>query len=104
MDREYDKLVRDRIPDLIEADDEMPITHVAGDDEYERRLLEKLDEEIAEYRESRRPDELADCLEVVYALGQQHDLSADDLRETRERKAAERGGFADRIVLEGVEE
>jgi predicted house-cleaning noncanonical NTP pyrophosphatase (MazG superfamily) len=43
-------------------------------------------------------------LEVVYALGQQHDLSADDLRQKRQRKAAERGGFADRIVLEGVEE
>jgi predicted house-cleaning noncanonical NTP pyrophosphatase (MazG superfamily) len=104
MDREYDKLVRDRIPEIIEADGETPITHVADDEEYRRRLHDKLDEEVAEYRESGRPDELADVLEVVYALGRIHDCSEDEIRENRRQKAAERGGFDDRIVLEGVEE
>jgi|AntRauTorcE11898_2_1112593.scaffolds.fasta_scaffold19152_2 predicted house-cleaning noncanonical NTP pyrophosphatase (MazG superfamily) len=104
MDREYDKLVRDRIPEIIEADDETPITHVADDEEYARRLREKLDEEVGEYRESGRPEELADVLEVVYALGRAHDLSEDELREKRRQKATERGGFDDQVVLDGVRE
>jgi len=104
MDREYDKLVRDRIPEIIEADDETPITHVAGDEEYERRLLAKLDEEVAEYRKSRRPGELADVLEVASALAAQHGFSDTDLETERERKAGERGRFEERIVLEGVVE
>ncbi|EFW93402.1 hypothetical protein ZOD2009_06042 [Haladaptatus paucihalophilus DX253] len=103
MVRTYDKLVRDHIPDIIEENDERPVTHVADSDEHERRLAEKLDEEVAEFRESGEVMELADVLEVVYALAEGKGISPDELERLRAEKAAERGGFDDGIVLERVE-
>jgi predicted house-cleaning noncanonical NTP pyrophosphatase (MazG superfamily) len=103
MAREYDKLVRDRIPEILEADGERPVTHVADDAEYERRLRAKLNEEVREYREDRDPEELADVLEVVHALRELAGLTEAELAALRAEKAAERGRFADRIVLERVE-
>jgi len=100
MPTEYDKLVRDEIPSLIEENDEIPETHVADDEEYRRRLHEKLDEEVAEFHDSGDPDELADVLEVVFALGEVHGVSEEDLHRRREAKVDERGRFDDRIVLE----
>ena len=103
MTREYDKLVRDRIPDVVEADGERPVTHVADDDEYERRLREKLTEEVREYREDGDPEELADVLEVLHALRELAGLTESELATLRAEKANERGRFEDRIVLERVE-
>ncbi|WP_430504084.1 nucleoside triphosphate pyrophosphohydrolase [Haloparvum sp. PAK95] len=102
MTREYDKLVRDGIPGIIEADGETPVVHTASGDEYERRLGEKLAEEVAEYRESGDVEELADVLEVVHALREQHGVSGEELQEIRERKADDRGRFDDGVVLERV--
>ena len=100
---EYDKLVRDRIPAIIEANGDRPVVHVTDDEEYERRLLEKVYEETEEFRESGDVDELADVLEVVFAIGEHHGHSERDLQASRERKARRRGRFEDRIVLEYVE-
>jgi predicted house-cleaning noncanonical NTP pyrophosphatase (MazG superfamily) len=101
---EYDKLVRDRIPDIIRESGERPVTHTATGEEYDRRLLEKLDEEVAEYRESRAVEELADVLEVVCALRESHGVSREELAEKRQQKAERRGRFDDGVVLERVEE
>lgn len=101
---EYDKLVRDEIPAIIEADGERPVTHVADEAEFADRLAAKLAEETAEYRERRDPRELADVLEVVHALRELNGLSAEELEELRSEKAERRGRFDDRIVLERVEE
>ena len=104
-DRAYDKLVRDDIPEIIEANGETPVVRTARDDgEYETYLLAKLQEEVDEYREDRDPEELTDILEVVHAIRAFEGLSADDLETLRERKAERRGRFAERIVLERVEE
>ncbi|WP_227353786.1 nucleoside triphosphate pyrophosphohydrolase [Haladaptatus salinisoli] len=103
MPREYDKLVRDRIPDIVEANGERPVTHVAEGEEYDRRLAEKLDEEVAEFRDSGDPEELADVLEVVYALAARAGVSRDELERLRTEKVDERGGFEDGVVLERVE-
>ncbi|WP_135535291.1 nucleoside triphosphate pyrophosphohydrolase [Halostella pelagica] len=103
MAHEYDKLVRDRIPEIIEADGETPVIHAAEGTEYERRLREKLDEEIAEFYEDGRIEELADVLEVVYALCDLKGVSAERLEAIRAEKAEERGGFEERIVLDRVE-
>lgn len=103
MGREYDKLVRDDIPEIIEANGERPVVHTAGEEEYERRLLAKLDEEVTEYREDREIAELADVLEVVHALREHHGVSREALEERREEKAAERGRFGDGVVLERVD-
>ncbi len=103
MARTYDKLVRDAIPEIIEENDETAVTHTADSDEYERRLAEKLDEEVAEVHESGDVMELADVLEVVYALADRKGVSRDELERLRAEKATERGGFEDGIVLERVE-
>ena len=103
MAREYDKLVRDNIPEVIEADGETPVTHVADGDEYERRLFEKLDEEVAELREEPSADELADVLEVLAAIQDRLGVDDDELKQIREEKADRRGRFEDGVVLERVE-
>lgn len=104
MTRKYDKLVRDDIPEIIEASDETPITHTAEGEEYSERLVAKLEEEVAEYRESRTVEELADVLAVVHALREDHDVSTPQFEAIRAQKAADRGRFDDGVVLERVEE
>ncbi|WP_049927522.1 nucleoside triphosphate pyrophosphohydrolase [Halopiger goleimassiliensis] len=104
MAREYDKLVRDEIPAIIEENGETPVVRTASDDdEYAAYLVEKLREEVTEYAEDRSPEELADILEVVRAIREFEGLTADELEALRAEKAAERGGFQERIVLERVE-
>lgn len=100
MTGEYDKLVRDRIPDVVRADGETPIVRPVDDDEYERYLAAKLIEEAGEFREARDPAELADVIEVVEALLAATDR--DEVERLRAEKAAERGRFDDGVVLERV--
>lgn len=98
----YDKLVRDRIPEIVREDDGVPETHVADDVEYRRRLAEKLVEESVEFAESGDVAELADVFAVVSALCEELDIDRTQLERIERRKADERGGFAERIVLERV--
>ncbi|MFB6937766.1 nucleoside triphosphate pyrophosphohydrolase [Streptomyces chartreusis] len=102
------KLVRDRVPEIIRAAGLLPRIHIADPDEYHRRLRDKLREEVDEFVAAGRneaPGELCDVLEVVYALAAELGLTRDRLEELRQLKAAERGGFADRVVWSGnVEE
>ena len=72
MTKIYNKLVRDRIPEIIEADGKVCTTEILPDDRYLRMLDAKLDEELAEYQESKSLEELADLLEVV-TLGQKNE-------------------------------
>jgi Uncharacterized conserved protein len=102
--RAYDKLVRDRIPEMIRADGERPVTHTVDGEAYGERLVEKLDEEVTEFADSRDPAELADVLEVLHALRTHHDLTREELAAIRERKAEARGRFERGVVLERVEE
>ena len=102
MPTEYDKLVRDRIPEIVRGNGETPVTRRASDEEYRERLVEKLEEEVAEFRADRTAEELADVLEVVHAIREHEGIGTDELRALRERKADERGRFAERIVLEEV--
>jgi predicted house-cleaning noncanonical NTP pyrophosphatase (MazG superfamily) len=103
MPREYDKLVRDDIPDVIRENDETPVTRRVDGEEFRDYLVAKLVEEAEEYAESRKLDELADLLEVVHAVRTARDVDADELEAMRAEKADERGGFADGVVLERVE-
>jgi len=94
-----EKLVRDRVPELIEASGRRPEFRVAGGEEYTVLLRAKLHEETDEYLGEPDPEELADLLEVVYALARTHGLDPADLEKVRAAKAAERGGFEQRLVL-----
>ncbi|NGM68714.1 nucleoside triphosphate pyrophosphohydrolase [Natronolimnobius sp. AArcel1] len=100
----YDKLVRDRIPALIEATDEQPVTHTADSVEYADRLAAKLREEATEFDDDRTLEELADVLEVIDAILAHRDSSRAELERIQQEKRAEKGGFEDRIVLERVDE
>lgn len=97
----YDKLVRDRIPDIIRAKGTEPKVRLAASDaEYAQLLREKLQEEVAEYLRSGDPEELADIMEVVHSLAGLTGHTPASVDELRAKKASERGGFRDRIVLE----
>ncbi|MFG2683852.1 hypothetical protein [Streptomyces sp. NPDC048392] len=98
------KLVRDRIPEIIQADGADPTTYIAGPEEYRRRLREKLNEEVAEFLSSEAAaalEELADVLEVVHALAADLGIDATGLENIRQAKARDRGGFTRRIVWTG---
>ena len=95
----HNKLVRDRIPDIIRQSGKTCHTVILDDEAYARCLRDKLQEETQEFLDSRDVEELADIMEVVYALAAHKGYSVQQLEELRARKTAERGGFADRVFL-----
>lgn len=98
----YNKLVRDRIPDIIAATGGTYVTRKLTDGEYLQMVDAKLDEELAEYHKDQTIEELADLLEVIYAAAAARGCTAEQLDYVREEKAAERGRFEKRILLVGV--
>lgn len=100
----HDKLVRDRIPELIKESGEEPVVHCADDEEYEERLYDKLEEEVQELQEDRDVEELIDIAEVIDALIKYHKIPPDEFQRLKEKKAKDSGSFDDRIVLEEVKE
>lgn len=104
MRRMYNKLVRDKIPAIIIADGKQCHTKILNDADYATKLNEKLLEECSEYLESNNPEELADILEVVYAIASLQGITADELEKERHNKAKRRGGFEKRILLKEVVE
>ncbi len=97
---QYNKLVRDEIPQIIRDNWDCPVTRIAFGEEFFERLKDKLTEETKEYLESNNPEELADILEVIHALAEQHDISMDKLEEMRLAKQASRWAFKRKIILE----
>jgi predicted house-cleaning noncanonical NTP pyrophosphatase (MazG superfamily) len=95
----HNKLVRDRIPEIIAEHGERPVTRTLDAENFRRELKKKLQEEVAEFCASESPEELADILEVVYALASASGISQGQLDELRERKLHERGGFWQRVFL-----
>ena len=99
----FNKLVRDKIPQIIERQGKVPMIRILDDDEYVRLLEAKLDEEVGEYHRDKNAEELADILEVVYALAETIGCTRDELLACYEKKHAQRGCFRDRVFLEGKE-
>ena len=97
------KLVRDRIPEIIEKNGEIPHIRILAEEEYRRCLEAKLDEEVAEFHADQNAEELADILEVVYALAESIGCTREELFSCYEKKHAERGGFQNRVFLMGKE-
>lgn len=98
----YDKLVRDRIPEIIRTDGNSCKVRTLEDAEYLRRLEEKLSEELSEYLESGQLEELADLLEVMMALVKAKGYAWQELEQIRMDKLAERGGFEQKLLLRSV--
>ncbi len=99
---EYNKLVRDRIPEIIASDGKACVTEILTDERYLEMLDAKLAEELSEYRESRSLEELADLLEVLQAVAKARGWTWEELERVRSDKAAKRGGFEKRILLKEV--
>jgi len=98
----FNKLVRDKIPEIIRANGERPITRVLGDDEYVHELIKKLGEEYEEFKADVSVEELADLQEVILALADAI-ASREELEKGRANKAEARGAFRSKIFLEGAE-
>ena len=100
----YNKLVRDLIPEIVEADGKSCTTRTLSDEEYIQYVDAKLDEELAEYHKDGSIEELADLLEVIRAAAVARGSSIDEVEAIRARKDEKRGGFEKRIFLIEVEE
>lgn len=88
----YDKLVRDKIPEIIIKKGNTPFTHIAGDAEYKEKLREKLQEEVLEALDDNAHviEEFADILEVLYALCDLNNIPRSELEKVRQEKWNER--------------
>ena len=96
----HSKLVRDKVPDFIRTKGTVPRIHIASDEEYRQKLKEKLQEEVNEFLGGESPEELADILEVVYALAAVQDIDQSSLEARRKKKAEERDAFSRHIILD----
>ena len=104
----YQKLVRDNIPAIIEKNGETCVTRKLSDKEYEDALTNKLQEEVAELLEAYTAkersvldcaEEMADVMEVLYAMGKTCAVSKREIEQVRSQKAAEKGTFSKKIFL-----
>src|SRR5665213_540812 len=101
--RRTGKLVRDRVPEILRAEGGNPRTAVLSDEEYDLALQAKLHAEIAKMvaaSNESRAEELADVLEVLYALAECHGLDWDTVEHVGLNKRHQKGGFEGRVWLE----
>lgn len=100
--KKYDKLVRDRIPEIIKADGKECDVEIVGEKKKYELLEKKLMEEVNEFLEDKNLEELADVMEVLFGLADSLGFSEEDLVRKRNEKKEERGGFKEGIVLKEV--
>ena len=104
MERIFNKLVRDNIPDIITSNGEKSVTRILADEEYKVELYKKLLEEANEVISSKNSDatieELADVLEIIRAIAELNGKTLDDILKNANQKKLKRGGFEKRIFLE----
>ena len=100
----YNKLVRDKIPEIIKASGKKCDAEVLTDKDFLYMLDKKLGEEVKEYQESHEVEELADVLEVIYAIAETLGVSKKQLEDIRVEKAEKRGAFEKQILLKSVTE
>lgn len=98
----YDKLVRDKIPEIIKEAGKIPITEIISGKLKEEYLEKKLGEEVNEYLEDKNLEELADVMEVLFGLADHLGYSEEDLLNKRLEKKLARGGFKEGIILKEV--
>ena len=99
MKKIYNKLVRDRIPEIIMESGAECKTEILSDERYVEMIDAKLDEELAEYHKDKSLEELADLIEVIYAAALARGYTVDELEAVRAKKAAERGAFTKKLLL-----
>lgn len=103
MEKVFNKLVRDKMPNIIRNNNEEPITRILNDEEYKIELEKKLLEEYNEVLNAKNIDyleELADMLEVIDALASTQNKTLEDIIKIKENKREKRGAFKNKIFLE----
>jgi predicted house-cleaning noncanonical NTP pyrophosphatase (MazG superfamily) len=104
----YNKLVRDKIPEVIEKTGKKFKSSILSNEEYIKELQEKGFEELREFIEAKDKtsslEELADVLEIIHALAEFHGSTIDEIEDIRKKKAEERGGFKNKVFLIEVED
>lgn len=98
----HNKLVRDKIPEVIERTGKKFSTHIAGELEYKEELFKKVYEELEEFKENPCAEEMADIFEVLEGLVKAYNIEMNDVFDIKEEKARERGAFDEKIILERV--
>ena len=101
--KRYNKLVRDKIPDIIEQTGKFCTIEILSDEDYLKMIDAKLDEELMEYHQDQNIEELADLMEVIYAATEARGYSIEELERVRREKVKERGAFKGKILLREVE-
>ncbi len=105
MEKIYNKLVRDNIPNIIKGNGGEPYTRILNDQEYKEELEKKLNEEYQEVLSATgkdRVEELADMLEIISSLAALENSSLEEVIKVAQEKAQKRGAFKDKIYLEKV--
>jgi len=100
----YNKLVRDKIPEIINSDNRKAVTRILDDEEYLNELNKKLREEVSEYLEDNNVEELADIVEVIYGILNAKNVKLEEFENIRQAKVDKRGAFQEKIFLEKVME
>ncbi|PFD40646.1 nucleoside triphosphate pyrophosphohydrolase [Bacillus cereus] len=99
----YNKLIRNKIPQIIKSNGKTPTTRILPEDEYIEELCKKTQEELTEYIKAKtKPDkleELSDLLELINALAEHEGATLEEINNIRKKKAEERGGFSNRVFL-----
>ena len=107
MERIYNKLVRDKIPNIIKEKGETPVVRILDENEYKKELEKKLYEEYKEVIKAigdDRVEELADMLEVIRALTSLENKTLNDVITIADKKVKKRGAFKEKVFLEKVVE
>ena len=103
-ERVFNKLVRDKIPEKIKNNGEVPYSRVLSDEEFkielEKKLLEECNEVLKATSHEERLEELADVLEVLCAIGTLEGEDLDSIISVMKSKREKRGGFSQKIFLE----
>ena len=95
----FNKAIRDKIPEIIQKDGHTCNIQTLSDEKFLVEIEKKLSEEVAEYQNDKNPEELADILEVIYAIAQLKGISKDELEKIRVKKLEDKGGFAKNLFL-----
>lgn len=98
----YDKLVRDKIPEIIESSGNKCEIEIVSDEVTLEYLYKKLNEEVSELLKDKNLDEIADVMEVLFAIGSKYGYSEDDVLNRRNTKRDDRGGFENNLILKKV--
>ena len=95
----YNKLVRDRIPEIIEKSGKQCETEILSDEMYLEMIDKKLDEELAEYHKNQNPEEWANPVQVIYTAAEVREFTVGQLEQIHLWKKAQRGAFRKKLPL-----